>query len=49
MDYLIINLWDVRGFDVVSVFTNTQKCTDFYLACGLEVRLIVKKCNLADL
>ena len=45
----MINLWDVRGFDVVFVFTNVQKCTDFLLACGLEVWLIVKNCNLTDL
>ena len=34
-------LWDVRGFDVVFVLTNVQICTDFSLACGLEVWLIV--------
>ena len=45
----MINLWDVRGFNVVFVFTSVQKYTDFKLACGLEVWLIVKNCNSADL
>ena len=34
---------------MVFVFTNVQKCTDFKLACGLEVWLIVKNSNLAEL
>ena len=39
---IVMNLWDVGGFDVVFVFKNVQKCTDFSLACGLEVWLILR-------
>lgn len=49
MDYLSLNLWIVTTFDVAPAPTDAKKLAEFQLACDLEVWIIVKIADLADL